>query len=130
MIPFTCQYLAKAGVDLSAKAGYFVKSDTGANLAADPLISGAEKHLGVIAQGGGNTAGLPVTVVKLGPTPVVAGEAIAVGDKISVTAAGKAQVAAAGEFINGEALEAASGDGKLFLALIHPAIPYTLDTDT
>jgi len=124
----TQPYLAKSGVDLSAKAGYIVKSDSGANIAADPLISGAEKHLGVIAQGGGNTAGLPVTVVKLGKVPVIAGEAIAVGDKISTTAAGKAQVAAAGEFIIGEALEAASGDGKLFTALVHPAIPYTLNT--
>lgn len=130
MIPFTCTYLAKTGVDLSAKAGYIVKSDSGVNLAADPLISGAELHLGVIAQGGGNTAGLPVTVVKLGEVPVMAGEAIAVGEKFSATAAGKAQVAAAGEFIIGEALEAASGDGKLFRALVHPAIPYTLDTDT
>jgi len=121
-------YIAKTGIDLSAKAGYIVKSDSGVNLAADPLISGSEKHLGVIAQGGGNTAGLPVSVVKHGVTLVMAGEAIAVGDKFSPTAAGKAQVAAAGEFIQGEALEAASGDGKLFLAFVHPAIPYTLNT--
>lgn len=123
MIPYVHKYDAKTGVDLSAKAGYIVKVDSGCNLAADPLISGAEKHLGVIAQGGGNTAGLPVSVVKHGPVLVLAGEAIAIGDKFSTTAAGKAQVAAAGEFIVGEALEAASGDGKLFLAFVHPAIP-------
>lgn len=121
---------AKSGVDLSANAGFFVKADSGVKLAADPLISGAEKHLGVIAQGGGNTAGMPVTVVIAGEVPVIAGEAIAVGDKISVTAAAKAKVAAAGEWINGMALEAASGDGKLFSAYVHPPIPYVLDTDT
>ena len=121
---------AKSGVDLSAKEGFFVKYDSGANLAADPLISGAEKHLGVIAQGGGNTSTLPVTVVFSGEARVIAGEAIAIGDLISTTAAGKAQVAAAGEFVLGIALEAASGDGKMFRALIHPRKPYVLDTDT
>lgn len=124
----TYVYIAKSDADLSAKAGYIGKFDSGVNVATDPLISGGEKHVGVIAQGGGNTAGLPVTVVKHGVTPVIAGEAIAVGDKISTTVAGKAQVAAAGEFIVGEALEAASGDGMMFLALVHPAIPYTLNT--
>lgn len=128
MTPYKKPFPAKSGVDLSAKAGYFVKSDSGANLAADPLISGAEKHLGVIAQGGGNTSTLPVTVVICGEVPVIGGEAIAVGDKISVTAAGKAQVAAAGEFINGICLETCSGDGKLFAAFVHPPIPYVLDT--
>ena len=125
---FTKTYLAKAGVDLSESECYFAKHDSGANLAADPLISGGEKHIGVIDQGGGNTAGLPVTVVVCGLANVMAGEAIAIGDMISVTAAGKAQVAAAGEFINGRALEAASGDGKLFLAFVHPAVPYVQDT--
>jgi hypothetical protein len=127
-VKFTKTYLAKAGVDLSGSEGYFVKHDSGANLAADPLISGGEKHIGVIDQGGGNTAGLPVTVVICGPVNCIAGEAIAIGDMISVTAAGKAQVAAEAEFINGRALEAAGGDGKMFLAFVHPPVPYVQDT--
>lgn len=124
MSKFTFTMLAKTGVDLSEKAGYFVKSDSGANLAADPTIAGGEKHMGIIDQGGGNTAGLPVTVIHCGEALVMAGEAIAVGDKISPTAAGKAQVAADNEITSGTALEAASGDGKVFRAYIHPAIPY------
>ena len=122
-------FLAKTGVDLSAKAGYLVRENTGLDLSTDPLVSAGQKALGVIDQGGGNTAGLACTVIRSGRALVRAGAAIAAGARFTTTAAGKATTAAAGDIVYGVANEAAGADLDLFEAEIG-IYNWTLDTDT
>ncbi len=59
------------------------------------------------------TAGKAIKVATLGVAWVTASEAIAIGDLISTTTVGKAQVAAATEVVLGVARSAAAADGDL-----------------
>lgn len=59
-------------------------------------------------------------VCVLGKSKAVAGAAISINAKVSVTAAGRLQTAATGQHVLGIALEAASGDGAIFTMLVCP----------
>lgn len=122
-------YPAKSGSDLSAKAGYAAQYDAGVALATAKAISGGQEMVGIIAQGGGNTSTLPVSVVVAGPTLAVAGAAVAAHKFLTCDGSGKLIEAAAGEKVIARALEAAGADGDLFEVLVG-VWDYTLDTDT
>lgn len=100
--------------------GYAVKVDDSAPYACQLADSAGEKILGIAEYDA--ASGDPVRVIKIGLVKCVAGEAISIGDKLSVLASGKIQVAASGEHPIGYAEQAASGDGKLFSAWIQPSL--------
>ena len=105
-----------ANADLSANQYYFVKlidDDT------CDLAGANERAIGVLQDkpAEGEACAIRVT----GTTICIAAEAIAVGKKVTPTAAGKGEVVdAAGEWYGGIALTAAAADGDEFELLLHP----------
>jgi hypothetical protein len=106
----------EAAADLSGKQYYLVKVDGDGKAA---LAGAGENAVGVLQDKPASGAFGCVQVD--GVSQVIAGEAINEGDLISATAAGKAQVAASGEFIVGRALTAAGADAEYFSMLVHSA---------
>lgn len=106
--PFTGQSAAAVTKGLSGKF------DSAAKIA----IGGAnEKIHGIITQtvGSGEATGL-----AWGIQTVTASEAIAAGAEISPAASGKFESSDSTDWVQGQALTAASGDGVTFQALIYP----------
>lgn len=65
-------------------------------------------------------SGAAADVCVSGKSKAVAGAAISINAKCSVTAAGKIQTAATGQHVIGIALEAAAGDNSIFTLLVCP----------
>lgn len=107
----------KAAGDLSAKQYLFMKMS--ADNTVDTCAAITDVAVGVL-QNDPSAAGKPATVAVLGTTKVVAGGAIAVGDLVAPTAAGKAQTAASTQYPRGVALEAAAADGDVIEILLAP----------
>lgn len=128
----TRSYLAAA--DLSAKEGFVVKMNASAAvlLATDATI-GTEDIVGVVAQGGGNTSGLPVTVALPGEfTRGIAGGALTRGTNryLATDGNGKLVAAVAGKTVSAiwvgqGAASAASGD---FIEIQVANFPFVADT--
>lgn len=109
--------------DLSAKQFYIVDLDaatstSGVTNVILPTVAG-QKAVGVLQNK--PIANQTAEVWLHGITKVVAGAAIAAGDLLTTDATGKAVTAAAGNFILGRALQAASGSGIVISALLLPA---------
>lgn len=98
--------------------GYFGAFDSNGEIAV-ATVAGQRCH-GVLTET--VTAADEAVGLKIGVVEVVAAEAISKGDRISCTAAGKAQVWASGEYDLGVALSAASTDGDRIKVLM-PGMP-------
>lgn len=96
----------EAGVDLIGKQYYFITLNA-SDLAILPTAI-TDIVFGVLqfdVDSGANA------VVQVGEnTKVVAGEALAIGDFVSTTTTGKAQVAVSTQFVRGVVVEAAAAD--------------------
>lgn len=99
-----------------------VKKSTAAVDAVTPHINGTALPYGVTMEAIAD--GFAGDIQVEGVAVCEASGAIAIGDKITGAAGGKAAVASAGNYIAGEAASDASGDGVLFeLRLLPGAIP-------
>lgn len=103
-----------AAADLSAKQFYAVKV-TAAN--AVNLAGLGESAVGIL-QGKPISGEAAELAISGDVSKMVAGGAVAAGDKVAVTALGKAKVAASGEYVIGTALNAAGADLELFSVLL------------
>jgi len=128
----TRTYLASG--DLSTKEGYVVKmSNASAVLLATDGTIGTEDLVGIVAQGGGNTNGLPVTVAMAGAvTRGIAGGTLTRGTHRYLTTDGNGKLVAAvagktviAEWIGQAGASAASGD---FIEIQVTNFPFVLDT--
>jgi hypothetical protein len=102
---------AVAGEDLTDKVGYFVEFDSAAELVVATTAQAAAA--GVLTLEGLEDRTVKYAVPDGGHVPVMAGEAIAVGDKIAVGADGRAVALAAGGVGRGVALEASTAADQL-----------------
>lgn len=98
-------HAGNAGADLSDKLHYFAKIDTAGNIV---LCGDGEAALGTIIEAAGQDN--PVTVQFGGIGKVVAGGSITAGSRIASDAAGKAVVAAVGDYEVGTALTSADAN--------------------
>ena len=98
-----------AGADLSAKHHYLAKVDTSA--ANQLVLAGAGDLIaGVI--GNKPTAGQPVELEVGIVIPVVAGDAVSIGARLTPDASGRAVAGTTSDVAFGQALEAASAAGE------------------
>ena len=98
-----------AGADLSTKQYYVVKVNTsGAIILA---AATTDRPLGVLQNN--PTSGKTASVMTSGVTKVVASAAIAIGDRVMCTAAGKVATATSTNYAFGTALVAAAADGDI-----------------
>lgn len=108
----------------------YLLAKLGANANEVTLCGAGEQAIGAIqhyqgADGDALDAGEPVNVRILGETYLVAAAAVTKGDRLKAAASGKATPATASEdLVVAIALESASGDGKLFKALLTPGSVY------
>lgn len=128
----TRSYLAAA--DLSAKEGFVVKMNaSGAVLLATDGTIGTEDIVGIVAQGGGNTSGLPVTVALVGEfTRGACGGALTRGTDRMLTTDGNGKLVAAvagktviAHWIGQSGASAASGDFIEVQVVNHPFVADT-----
>jgi hypothetical protein len=104
-----------AAVDLDKKTGFFGKLTAtgvdlaGAGVAADGIIVNVERA------GVGAMIGLMTTSGRLAPVAISA--AVTAGAALGSGATGKANIATAGQAINGVAVNAADTDGNLVTCL-------------
>lgn len=103
-----------AAADYSSNQYYFVELD--ANGAAKVCDAITDKAIGVLQNA--PKAGQEALVKTYGNTKVVAGAALAVGDNVAPTAAGKAQVAVATQFVRGRVVTAAAADEDIATVLL------------
>ncbi len=124
-----------ASGDLSAKEGYCVKMGAaGIVLLATTATIGTEDLVGIIDQGGGNTTGLPTSVVLHGPCKARIGGVLTAATHryLTTNASGELVAAAAGDTVIAEWLDQQAGAGAddtlrdVFVHKFH----WTLDTDT
>lgn len=110
--------------NLDPKAGGVEKQYHFLKLSAtgvEPLAAGSDVAVGVLQNK--PRAGQPATLRTLGMSKVVAGGAIAVGEDLFLTAAGRVvneATAAAGDRHVGTALEAAAADGEIVAVYLAP----------
>lgn len=104
-------YSRNAGADLSAKLHYFCKVDTDGDIILTSTAR-TDATLGVIVEAAAENS--PVTVQTGGIGKVVAGEAIAAGERITCGNDGRALDAdTAGDIVVGIALHAADANDLL-----------------
>jgi hypothetical protein len=111
----------KAAADQSAKQYYFLKYSAADTVAV--CSAAADRVIGVLMNKP-NAAGLAANVRILGIAPVVSdgsGTAIAVGDYVGPSSAGKAVKKATPDYsVAGIALDASSADGTVIRVLLMP----------
>jgi hypothetical protein len=111
----------KAAADQSAKQYYFLKYSAADTVAV--CSAAADRVIGVLMNKP-NAAGLAANVRILGIAPVVSdgsGTAIAVGDYVGPSSAGKAVKKATTDYsVAGIALDASSADGTVIRVLLMP----------
>ena len=111
----------KAAADQSAKQYYFLKYSAADTVAV--CSAAADRAIGVLMNKP-NAAGLAADVRILGIAPVVSdgsGTAIAVGDLVGPSSAGKAVKKATADYsAAGIALDASSADGTVIRVLLIP----------
>lgn len=127
----TVSHPAAAATDLSASAGYCVKYDAGVKIATAKAI-GTEDLVGIIAPGGGNTAGENCTIVVFGEMNAVADGVLTAGTHryLTTNGSGKLIAAAAGDTVVAEWLGQQSGAGadtNIIRVLVNK-FHWTLDT--
>jgi len=112
-----------AGEDLAAKQFYFVKQ-SGATFI---LPTGASDLPAGVLQNK-PASGIPAEVVVIGPTKVVADDAIVAGVLIGTSADGQADTKIPGtdtsEYVAGKAMEAAAAAGDIIEAIVNCATPF------
>jgi hypothetical protein len=110
------QYITRpANTDLSAKQYYCVELNT-SNKA---LLAGANDKAVIGVLQNDPEADEAALIAVGGTCKVIAGEAITIGDHVTVTSTGKVEIAdAADEYVIGKALETASADGDIIEILI------------
>ena len=114
MSNITVTHPVKAGNDLSASSGKVVQYSSGVLLATNPVI-GAQDIVGVIVQGGGNTAGEPCVVALFGVVPALAGAILTAGTHRFLTfdATSRVVPAAPGDLIIGEWIGQQAGNAAV-----------------
>jgi hypothetical protein len=108
-----CSITRIAGADLSAAQYLFVEQSTAGTIT---VCNGAGEYaLGVLQND--PTSGQAGTVAVSGVTKVVAGGTVAIGAKVTTTAAGKALTATTGQQILGEAMSGGDADEVISVLL-------------
>ena len=110
----TCVTL-EAGGDLSAGQYRFVELASDAQV--DVASAAGGDAVGVL-QNDPSAAGRVATVAVMGVTKLVAGAAVAAGDKLQAGADGRGLTAASGDVVLGRALTAASQAGDVIECLL------------
>lgn len=110
----TCVTL-EAGGDLSAGQYRFVELASDAQV--DVVSAAGGDAVGVL-QNDPSAAGRVATVAVMGVTKLVAGAAVAAGDKLQAGADGRALTAASGDVVLGRALTAAAQAGDVIECLL------------
>lgn len=105
----------EAGADLSSLQYTFVTMASDGQV--DGTTSAGGTALGVL-QNAPDAAGKAAVVRVVGPTKLVAGATITPDDKLQSTTAGKADVAASGDHVLGQAL-ANADSGDVFSAFVN-----------
>ena len=117
----------KAAADQSAKQYYFLKYSAADTVAV--CSAAADRVIGVLMNKP-NAAGLAADVRILGIAPVVSdgsGTAIAVGDLVGPSSAGKAVKKATADYsAAGIALDASSADGTVIRVLLIPGAVFRM----
>lgn len=106
-----------ANADLSSSQYLFVKGVNSNGEARLATTGNGERAIGVL-QNDPSSAGDAGTLGVLGISKVVASGVITAGDDVASDAAGKATVAATGDYVLGVAMESAAVDGDIIPVLL------------